>query len=196
MVSEGKKSARPVWEQLKLDLAAEVTAPKSPGLQMKTLVTANNTDIDPAELLKESESRYRILFENSADGISLMTDIFYDCNARFGKIMGRQRKEIIGRSPVEMSPPQQPNGRNSAEYAAELIKAGLDGTPQYFYWQHQRQDGVLIDTEVSLNAVTIGGRKFLQTTLRDITERRRVEEALRKSEARYRSLANSLPEVI
>lgn len=196
MVSEGKKSARPVWEQLKLDLAAEVTAPKSPGLQMKTLVTANNTDIDPAELLRESESRYRILFENSADGISLMTDIFYDCNARFGKIMGRQRKEIIGRSPVEMSPPQQPNGRNSAEYAAELIKAGLDGTPQYFYWQHQRQDGVLIDTEVSLNAVTIGGRKFLQTTLRDITERRRVEEALRKSEARYRSLANSLPEVI
>ncbi len=123
------------------------------------------------EALIQERERYRVLFESSADGIFLMTDIFEDCNNAVLEIFGCEREDIIGHHPAEFSPEYQPDGRNSTEKANEKIQLAMSGIPQKFYWKHKRKDNQLIDVEVALNAVTLQGRKLIQATVRDISER-------------------------
>ncbi len=76
------------------------------------------TDITPRKKLEEqiieSERKYRALFEESADGIFLMSaDTFIDCNLSALKMFRCERKDIIGKPPYEFSPPFQPDGQPS-----------------------------------------------------------------------------------
>ncbi|MBU4231728.1 MAG: PAS domain S-box protein [Proteobacteria bacterium] len=140
------------------------------------------------KLLKESEEKYRTLFESSSEGIFLMTDVFLDCNEKACRLWACQREDIIGHSPMEFSPPRQPDGRSSEAAARERIRKAISGEPQFFYWQHRRKDGVLIDTEISLIAVTVTGRLLVQATLRDISDRKQAEAEIKLNEARLASL--------
>ncbi|MDY3553310.1 PAS domain S-box protein [Gemmata sp. JC717] len=135
------------------------------------------------ESLRESEAKYRALFESSGDAILLMDgDRFTDCNARTLEMFGcDSRAQIVGRPPYEFSPPQQPGGRDSTALALEKIGAALAGAPQRFAWTHARLDGTPFTVEVSLNAVTVGGRQLLQAIVRDTTERDRADRQLRAS---------------
>jgi PAS domain S-box-containing protein len=126
--------------------------------------------------LRESEAQYRTLFESSTDGILLMKDQLLDCNEQACKLWCCERGDIIGRTPLDFSPPVQPDGRSSAEAARTHIDAAFAGEPQFFFWQHRRKDGVLISCEISLNAIMVGGTPKILATMRDITERRRAEE--------------------
>lgn len=132
--------------------------------------------IDAQKALKDSGARYRTLFESSADGIFLMTDVFLDCNEKACELWACGREDILGHSPAEFSPPLQPDGSNSEAAARERIERALAGEPQCFYWVHRRKDGVLIDTEVSLKAISLAQGIVLQATVRDISERKKAEE--------------------
>jgi PAS domain S-box-containing protein len=123
------------------------------------------------EAILQGRERYQVLFENSADGILLMTDVFEDCNNAALGIFGCEKEDIIGHHPAEFSPEFQPDGSNSTIKANEKIKLALTGEPQKFYWQHKRKNGELVDVEVALNSVILQGKKLLQATLRDISER-------------------------
>jgi PAS domain S-box-containing protein len=140
------------------------------------------------ELLKESEEKYRTLFESSSEGIFVLKDVFLDCNEQACRLWACQREDIIGHSPAEFSPPRQPDGRSSEAAAREWIQKAISGEPQFFYWQHRRKDGVLIDTEISLIAVTVTGRLLVQATLRDISDRKQAEAEIKLNETRMASL--------
>ena len=147
------------------------------------------------EALIESETRYRALFENANDAIFLMSeDVFVDCNDRTLEMFGCTREQIVGQPPYGVSPPRQPDGRDSKEKALEKIQAVLRGEPQLFEWKHRRYDGKPFDAEVNLNEVRLGDKVFIQAVVRDITERKKTEEGLRDSEQHLSDILEYLPD--
>ncbi|MCX6169829.1 MAG: PAS domain S-box protein [Ignavibacteriales bacterium] len=127
--------------------------------------------------IKESERVYRSLFESSDDGIFLTSEgIIIDCNPAVLQIFKCNREYVIGRSPADFSPQVQPDGSDSFSLANEKINLAYDGSHQKFEWQHKRPDGVLIDCEMSLKSITIEGKKLIQATMRDITNRKKSEK--------------------
>jgi PAS domain S-box-containing protein len=129
------------------------------------------------EAVKRSETKYRGLFDNAADGIFLMKgDSFVECNEKALEIYGVTREQIIGQSPYVFSPELQPDGKKSKDGAIDLINNALNGYPQQFEWQHIRYDGTLFYAEVTLNRLKIEDEYLIQAIVRDVTERKKAEE--------------------
>lgn len=148
--------------------------------------------------LFESEERYRRLFDSANDSIFLMDgDRFVSCNQATIEMYGcKDEFEVLNHTPWDFSPELQPDGKDTREKGTELIKSALAGEPQQFYWKHLKRNGTPFDAEVSLNAIVLRGKTFIQAIVRDITDRIQAEKELRESEARYSSLVNVSPNLI
>jgi len=127
---------------------------------------------------REAEKKYRTLFESSSDAIMLLDDTgFIDCNDASLRIFGcTDRKEIIGSNPVQWSPPTQADGRDSSTAAQEENAIALREGQNFFEWIFRRDNGEEFFAEVLLSPMEIGGNRVMQSTVRDITERRQLEE--------------------
>ncbi|EQD28681.1 PAS domain protein, partial [mine drainage metagenome] len=129
--------------------------------------------------LQQSEAKFKTLFETANDAIFILIgETFLDCNLRAEALFRCGRNDIVGHSPLEFSPPRQPDGRLSAEKAAEKIQAAVSGLSQIFEWTHVRHDGTFFDAEVSVNRGGALEAGYLQAIVRDVTERKMAEEAL------------------
>jgi PAS domain S-box-containing protein len=151
-----------------------------------TAAVVDITDRARAETaLRESEGRYRTLFEGASDAIFLMEGgRFVDCNECTLEVFGCAREEILSHHPADFSPSEQRDGSASGPRAEARIHAALAGEPQSFEWLHCRRDGTPFDAEVSLARVEWQGRVYLQAIVRDVTERRRAQEARLEMERR------------
>ena len=145
--------------------------------------------------LRESAVRYKTLFESANDAIFVMEDDrFIDCNQKAAEMFGCRREDLIGETPYEkFSPPFQPDGQPSQRKALQKIKAAFNGQPQFFPWTHCRLDGSLFETEVSLSLVEIGAKKSLLAIVRDVSARKRAENALRQAQEHYQELFTQIP---
>jgi len=146
--------------------------------------------------LKESETKYRTLFNQAADGILLMKgDKFIECNDRALEIYGTTREQLIGKTPYSIfSPDVQPNGEISENRAIEYINKALAGHPQHFEWKHLKYNGTPFYTEISLNRLKIKGKYLLQAIVRDITDRKQVEELFQEEDDKFRSILDAMPD--
>jgi PAS domain S-box-containing protein len=150
-----------------------------------------------AQKLQESEQRYRMLFESANDAILLMRhDRIVDCNTKALEMFECTRGQIVGKSLYRFSPPTQPDSRESVEKAVEKINAALQGHSQMFEWVHIKRDATPFTAEVSLNRVELDTRTFIQAIVRDITERKRIEQALLHEKVFSDAVIDSLPGVL
>ena len=150
------------------------------------------------EQVRESEEKYRTLFESAGDTIFLMKyDRFIDCNDTTLEMFACTRDDIFNKTPYhKFSPTRQPDGRDSREKALEKIEAALNGEPQFFEWQHRRLDGELFYTEVKLNRLKLGEEYFLLVIVRDITERKEAESKLKAEKEWSERLIDDAPIIV
>jgi PAS domain S-box-containing protein len=124
---------------------------------------------------------YRELFERSADAILIIEgDKFIECNDATVKMLRyASRQELLETHPSELSPPRQPDGRDSFEKANEMMSIAFERGWHRFEWAHKRADGEVFPVEVLLTAVQDGARQVLHVVWRDITQRKFLEDQLR-----------------
>ncbi len=156
--------------------------------------------------LRKSEARYRTLFESAGDAILIIRDgRIVDCNPSTLQLFRCRMEDIVGEAPEgRFSPARQPDGRDSFEKAKEKMELVLGGLPQNFEWRHRRIDGTEFDTEVSLNLLELDAHPAILAIVRDITERKKVSEALQAvvkataggGEAFFSALVSQLAEVL
>jgi PAS domain S-box-containing protein len=149
------------------------------------------------EALRDRDRRYRVLFESAGDGIFLMRgDQFVDCNQKALELFGSGREQLIGNTPYALSPPQQPNGRDSQEAALEKIRLAQKGQALHFEWQHRRWDGTPFEAEVTLSRLEIAGEAHLLALVRDVTEQKRAQADLRRSQEELQSVLASISDYL
>jgi PAS domain S-box-containing protein len=143
------------------------------------------------EDLRESERKFRTLFESSYDPVLMLDENgIFDCNQKTLEIYGLSSKEeLLGHNPGEFSPKYQADGSLSVKAAKERIEKALRDGKCRFEWIHRRSDGMNIPSEILLNRVEIGGKKVIQALVRDVGERKRADKKIRKYEERLRNLA-------
>ncbi|HEX9080445.1 MAG TPA: PAS domain S-box protein [Desulfuromonadaceae bacterium] len=133
--------------------------------------------------LEESEETFRRIFYEAPDPILLIdeSNCFADCNQAAVSMLGAEfREQVLTRHPSHFSPEFQPDGQLSARKADSIIQAVFAQQDMHFEWLHQRLDGTEFYVEVSLNPISLQGRKMQLVHWRDITERKRIESALGK----------------
>ncbi len=138
--------------------------------------------------LRESENKFRLLFERSADPMQLLdlgTWRFIDCNAALVSLMRcASKEEIVGLSPWDISPEFQPDGERSEDKARSLQGELMARGSARFEWTHRRLDGSTFPTEVTLTVIEeLAERPLLFVIWREISERKRAENAIRELNA-------------
>ncbi len=136
------------------------------------------------EAFRESEERYRILFEQANDGITVVSVDGRLCqvNEAFARMHGYSLDEARNLSLGALDTP------DTARMAPERMGRILAGEALTFEVSHIHKDGRVFPVEVSASLISCGGASCVQATYRDITARRQADNVLRESELKYRSL--------
>ncbi len=149
----------------------------------------DNTERQNAQrALRESEEKFRALFEGSSQGVVLHDENqILEVNPAAVRILGRQSpQELLGRHPSETSPPLQPNGESSASLARQHIQQCLTHGSARFDWLSSTPEGCHVPLEVALTRIQWSGRRVIQAFITDITERKQAEYALREANRKLR----------
>ena len=140
----------------------------------------------------QSERLFRHLFEHSPDpGWLIEGEVFIDCNYAAVKALGyREKQGLLPKHPSQLSPEYQPDGLSSKTKASDMIRLANEKGVHRFNWEHQKAGGESLPVEVTLARIKLGVKDLLYCTWRDMSDRRRAEEALRESEERFKAIFN------
>ncbi|MBA4357230.1 MAG: hypothetical protein C0405_05845, partial [Desulfovibrio sp.] len=128
--------------------------------------------------LRTSEERFRAIFNSVSDLIFIHSwpdGGIVDVNQRTCEVFGYAREEML-------SLPVQATSAGAAPYdqahAMELMRKAYEGAPQVAEWLAKRRDGHLFWVELSIRRALVLGRELILVSCRDISDRKRAEEAL------------------
>lgn len=143
------------------------------------------------QALRESEQKFRALFEASSQGVMLHDEEkFLEVNPATLRILGLSRpEEIVGTHPAETAPPRQPNGEDSSIVARRKIAECMEKGSCRFEWVTYNARGEEVPMDVTLSRVEMGGRRIIQAIIEDISERKKAEAELLRALAREKELS-------
>jgi PAS domain S-box-containing protein len=140
------------------------------------------------EALRESEERFRRLCEASFEGIAIHDKgKILDANQTLATMLGCELSEVIGMDGLELV------ARESRDFVLQNILSGYENPYEALCL---RKDGSMFVSEFRSKAVPYDGRMLRVTAIRDVSERKRAEEALRESEERFRLVARSTSDAV
>lgn len=194
------------WEKLKgnIKLAIETKHRTKDGRIIPVEIMANYLSFGGKELdcafardiserkrqeqaLVESEANYRSLFDSSTDGIFIL-DLdgnFIDANKTAYDRLGYSREEFLSLNIRELDHP------SFIPQVPERFKQIREHGVAVFESGHLRKDGSIMPVEVNSRLLEYKEKLVYFSVIRDITDRKRAEEALQASEERFRSLVES-----
>ena len=143
--------------------------------------------------LKESERRFRTIFDNATDGILLWDNRSESINMGNNMIC-----QMLGYKPEELK---------NLTLADIYLQQNLTTIPpqkdtklrKYKSAQNVpiiRKNDTVFYADISISRISLAGKKYILGIFRDTTERKKMEEKLRKSEEKYRGLADQLPQTV
>jgi PAS domain S-box-containing protein len=139
------------------------------------------------QALIDEATRRRILIDQSLDGIVILdvdAKVYY-ANQRFAEMLGYTPEEVIELHTWDWDKNYPPE---------ELLEMGrnVDETGLRLETQHHRKDGSVIDVDIGINGAMFGGQKLIFCVCRDITDRKRAEEALQLEKNKLQSVIDAL----
>ena len=136
------------------------------------------------EDLRQSEERYRAVIERAAEGIYLIdaaTARVIDANPAFCRLLGYSLDEVLGTSIYDLL------DHDREEVAYNIANTPVGVSREVGERRYRRMDGSLVHVVSNGSAMVHEGRKVVSILMHDVTERKRAEEALRRSESSLRA---------
>lgn len=135
------------------------------------------------QLLKESEERFRTIFDSINDALfvqDLANGAIVDVNRRMLEMFGYSRDEALKLSFEDLS---SGDPDFSGEEARLRFCRAVSGEPQLIEWKTKDTSGRVFWVEVNMRTASVSGCERMLVTVRDISERKRVEDELRHVQA-------------
>jgi PAS domain S-box-containing protein len=169
--------------------AAEVDALKVAASTLGAALRRRRIEED----LRQSEERYRAVIEQATDGIFLLdadTRRVVESNPAFQRMFGYSAEGLRGTEIYDLVAHPRENVDATIERTLQQRRRVV-GERKY-----RRKGGSLLDVEVGVSVISLAGRDVICTIVRDVTERKRAEEALTRSESRLRTIIETEPECV
>ena len=148
------------------------------------------------EVIKISERNYREIFNASNEAIfvhDMETGAILDVNRTMCEMFGYTCEEAVKLNVGDLSQGEPPY---TIDHARQWVRKAVEEGPQRFEWLAKRKSGELFWDETNLKHAVISGQDRILAFVSDITDRKQAEEALQKSEEKYRLLADNVSDVI
>jgi len=149
------------------------------------------------EALKESEEKFREIFNSVNDAIHLheirddgLPGKFIDVNDVASRMVRYSKEELMEMSPLDLT--TDFHSRPLEQIIEEIKTKGSS----LFETEHRRKDGVIVPVEVNAYVVVIQGRRMVLSVIRDLTRRKRDDAALRKLSADHKAIIDNAPAMI
>jgi PAS domain S-box-containing protein len=154
-------------------------------LQSKTEITNQKNEIEEKQIqlineinerkkiqekIRESENRYRTIYESSNEAyITLSNEICVDCNPKALKLFRCSRNDLIGKRLSDISAEFQPDNSISGDKIKQIIKNVIFGFPEEFDWIYKKFDGIEFESENSIFRVKYEDKLLLHIIIRDVS---------------------------
>ncbi len=134
------------------------------------------------------EQHFKTLAQATFEGIALTEQsIIIDCNEQLASMMGYARSELLGKSAFDLVAPE------SRLFVQNAHRSGLEGPYEHVAL---RKDGTTFSVEVRGKFMVRDGRELRVAAIRDISKRKKLEQALENDRSLLRTLIDNLPDLI
>lgn len=149
----------------------------------------NEVEVRTASL-KESEKRYRQLFDKNSDSLFLIDENckILDANKVAEDLYGYGRSQLLKMDAFDLSPLHLQNTKSPLK---EITDDGAQ-----FQWTHVRRNGTEFPVDINANPIVLDGQRYILASVRDITNTKKIENALIESESRYRLVTDTARDFI